>query len=185
MRQVPLLFPFSFAFFFAICGTVFLPQIHLIAFSTFLALLYNKANFVKSLWIASLCGLAIDLLSSEFRFGIHALNYCLTTLLLYRQKRHFVEDRSLALSLFTVIISVASTLLQFFLISIFDRALPLSGKLIITDFMIMPLADAVYAFLWFTCPMKLFVHIKKVGWQAFSSKLLSYFRGLPKSEPRP
>jgi len=176
LRRVPLIFPFSFALFFAICGTVFLPQVHLLAFSPFLALLYNKTSFIKSLWIASLCGLTIDLLSSEFRFGIHALNYCLTTLLLYKQKRHFVEDRSLALSLFTAIVSIASTLLQFFLISIFDRALPLSGKLIITDLVIMPLADAAYAFLWFICPMKLFIHIKKVGWLVFYSKLRDYFR---------
>lgn len=182
MRQVPLVFPFSFAFVFAICGTVFLPQVHLLAFSPFLAILYNKTSVVKSLWLASLCGLILDVLSSEFRLGIHALNYCLTTLLLYRQKRHFVEDKSLALSLFTILISVVSTLMQFFLISIFDRALPLSWKLILTDFIIMPFADAVYAFLLFTYPMKLFISIKKMGWQAFYSKMTHRFRWLPKKE---
>jgi rod shape-determining protein MreD len=182
MRQASLIFSFSLALFFAICGTVFLPRVHLLAFSPFLALLYNNTHFIKALWIASLCGLIIDLLSSEFHFGVHALNYCLTTLLLYKQKKHFVEDRALALSLFTVIISIISTLLQFFLISIFDRALPLSGKLILTDLMIMPMADAAYAFIWFTCPLKLFTHIKKIGWRAFYFKLLSYCRFLPKKE---
>src|ERR1700722_1061302 len=115
MRQVPLVFPFLLALLFAVCGTVFLPRVHLLAFSPFLGLLYNKCSFIKALWISSLCGLVIDLLSSEFRFGIHALNCCLTTLLLYKQKRHFVEDRSLALSLFTVLISIVSTILQLFL----------------------------------------------------------------------
>ncbi len=182
MRQVPLIFSFSLALFFATCGTVFLPRVHLFAFSPFLALLYNNTSFIKSLWMASLCGLIIDLLSSEFRFGVHALNYCLTTLLLYKQKKHFIEDKALALSLFTVIISIVSTPLQFFLISTFGRALPLSGKLILTDLMIMPVADAVYAFLWFTCPLKLYAHIKKIGWKAFYFKLLSYFRFLPKKD---
>jgi rod shape-determining protein MreD len=182
MRQASLIFSFSLALFFAACGTVFLPRVHLLAFSPFLALLYNNTSFIKSLWIASLCGLIIDLLSSEFRFGVHALNYCLTTLLLFKQKKHFVEDKALALSLFTVIVSVVSTLLQFFLISIFDRALPFSGKLIITDLIIMPIADAAYAFIWFTCPMKLFAHIRKIGWKAFYSKFLSYFRFLPKKD---
>jgi rod shape-determining protein MreD len=181
MSPVPLLFTFSLALFFAICGTVFLPHIRLLAFAPFLGLLYNQTSFVKSLWLASLCGLAIDLLCSEFRLGIHALNYCLTTLLLYKQKRHFFEDKPLALSLFTVPISIVSTLLQVFLISIFDHALPLSGKLLVTDLMIMPLADAIYAFLWFTCPMMLFIHIKKVGWSAFCSKLLSHLRFFQKT----
>jgi rod shape-determining protein MreD len=175
MRQVPLIFTFSLALFFALCGTVLLPHVRLLAFSPFLAILYNQTRFVKSLWIGSLCGLAVDLLCSEFRLGIHALNYCLTTLLLYKQKKHFFEDKALALSLFTVIISVVSTLLQFFLISVFDHALPLSGKLLVTDLMIMPLADAIYAFLWFTCPMMLYLHIKKVGWRTFYTKLLGYF----------
>jgi rod shape-determining protein MreD len=177
MRQTPLLFPFSLAFFFAVCGTVFLPRIHLFAFSPFLGILYNKCSFTKALWISSLCGLIIDLLSSEFRFGIHALCCCLTTLLLYKQKRHFVEDKALALSLFTVLISIVSTLLQLFLISIFDQALPFSAKLIVTDFMIMPLADAAYAFVWFTCPIKLYAHIKKVGWRTFYTKTLGHLNG--------
>src|SRR5579871_3135483 len=182
MRQVPLVLPFFLALFFAVSGNVFLPWLHLFAFSPFLALLYYKTNFVKSLWIASLCGLAMDLLSSEFRFGLHSLNYCLITLLLYQQKKHFVEDRSLALILFTFIISIVSTLVQFFLISIFGRALPFSAKLLITDLVIMPLADAVYAFIWFTCPMKLYIHIKKVGWKTFYSKLLGTFRFFPKDD---
>ncbi|MGC2595664.1 MAG: mreD [Rhabdochlamydiaceae bacterium] len=182
MRQVPLIFPFSLALIFAICGTVFLPHLRLFAFAPFLALLYNKTTFTKSLWLASICGLAIDLLCSEFRLGIHALNYCLTTLLLYKQKRHFVEDKQLALCLFTAIISGVSTLLQFFLIALFDHALPLSGKMFITELTIMPLADAVYAFLWFTCPMMLYAHIKKIGWRAYYSKLLNYFRFLYKKE---
>ena len=73
MRQVPLYFPFSLALFFALFGTVFLPHVRLLAFSPFLAPLYNRSSFTASLWIASLCGLAVDLLSSEFRLGIYAL----------------------------------------------------------------------------------------------------------------
>lgn len=180
MKKVPLYFPFSLALLFALFGSALFPQIHLLAFSPFLALLYNRRNFVRALWIASLCGFAIDLLSSEFRLGIHALNYCLTTLLLYKQKRHFFEDKSLALSLFTLLISIVSTVLQLLLISIFDRALPLSGKLLITDLILMPIADAGYAFLWFSCPMKLFAIIQKMGWRAFYTKLLRCVRLAPK-----
>lgn len=176
MRKIPLIFPFLLALAFAICGTAFLPHTRLLPFSPFLAFLYNKTNFIKSLWIASLCGLVIDLLSTEFHFGIHAINYCLTTLLFYHQKRHFFEDKPLALSLFAGLISIVSTLLQFFLVCVFDHALPLSKKLLLTDLIVMPCADAIYAFLWFICPMKLFIHIKKIGWRAFYLKLLHYPR---------
>lgn len=182
MRQVPLYFPFSLALFFALFGSALMPQVHLFAFAPFLALLYNRSSLMASLWIASICGLIVDLLSSEFRLGIHALNYCLATLLLYKQKRHFFEDKPLAVSLFTLLISAISTVLQLVLISIFDRSLPLSAKLLITDLILLPAIDAVYAFLWFSCPMLLFLHIKKIGWRAFSAKLLSYFRAQSKKD---
>lgn len=146
MRQVPLLFPFALSCFFALFGTALFPQAKLIAFSPFLALVFNRSSFKASLWIASLCGLIVDLLSSEFHLGIHALNYCLTALILFHQKKHFFEDKPLALSLFTLLISAVSSLLQLLLISLFDRALPFSGKLIVADLFIMPLFDAVYAF---------------------------------------
>lgn len=175
MNQVPLLFSFSLALFFALWGTALLPHLRLLAFAPFLALLYNKRSFVKSLWIASLCGLIIDLLCSELRLGVHALNYCGTTLLLYKQKRHFFEDKALALSLFTLLISIVSTILQFFLISIFGQGLPLSAKLILADLLVMPVADAVYAYLWFTCPMLLYAYIKKVSWRTLYSKILFFF----------
>lgn len=182
MHQVPLYFPFSLAFFYALFGSVFLPHVHLIAFSPFLALLYNKSRFVSALWIASLCGLIIDLLSSEFRLGIHALNYCLTTLLLYKQKKHFFEDKPLALCLFTLLISITSTLLQVILVSIFDRALPFSSKFLLTDFILMPVADSTYAFVWFSCPMIVFSSIKKTGWPVIYQKLLRYLHLKQKNE---
>lgn len=182
MNQVPLLFSFSLALFFALWGTAVITVVRLLAFAPFLALLYNKTSFVKSLWIASLCGVIVDLLCSELRLGVHALNYCGTTLLLYKQKKHFFEDKALALSLFTLIISIISTALQFFLLSIFGQGLPLSAKLLIADFLIMPLADATYAFLWFTCPMRLYAYIKKVGWRTLYSKIRFFFSKKETSE---
>jgi|HubBroStandDraft_4_1064222.scaffolds.fasta_scaffold306331_2 rod shape-determining protein MreD len=175
MRQVPLFFPFSLALFFSICSTVFLPKTHFLTFSPFLAILYNKTNFIRSLWIASLCGLVIDLLSSELRLGVYALNYCLTTALLYQQKKHFFEDKTLSLSLFTAIISTISTLLHFFFLCIFDQAIPLSAKYIIADLIIMPLADGGYALFGFTLPMKSYAYIKKVGWREVYLKWLRFF----------
>lgn len=176
MKQIPLYFPFALALFFALFGSALFPTLHLMAFSPFLALLYNRCCFFVSLWIASLCGLIVDLLSSEFRLGNHALSYCLSTLMLYRYKKHFFDDKPLALSLFTVLISSIMTIFQLLLIAIFDRALPLSGKLFVTDLLLMPIADALYAFLWFSCPLLLYSHIQKKGWQVFYSSFLQSIR---------
>ncbi len=174
MRQVNLLFPFSLACCFALFATAFIPHIKLLPFAPFLAILYNRKSFQSSLWLASLCGLILDLLSSEFRLGIHALNFGLTSFFLYHQKRHFFEDKPLALSLFTLLISVVTTVAQLLLISIFDRPLPLSFRLLATDLMLMPVADAIYAFLWFSCPMLLYAHIQKIGWRAFYAKVRKF-----------
>ena len=183
MHQVPLLFAFFLALFFSLWGTALLPQVHLLAFSPFLALLFHRTGLVRSLWIASLCGLIVDLLCSELRLGVHALNYCGTTLLLYKQKRHFIEEKALALSLFTLLISIVSTLLQWVLISIFGQSFSLSGKLLLTDILVLPLADAVYGYLWFTCPMLLYAYIKKVGWRSLYAKAIRFFRSAESKKP--
>ncbi len=49
------------------------PEARLFAFSPFLAILYNRIHFQKALWLSFLCGLIIDLLSSEVRLGVYAL----------------------------------------------------------------------------------------------------------------
>lgn len=162
---MPLLFPFFLALFVALFGSAFLPSLHLMAFSPFLALVYQKKRFVYSLWIALGCGLIMDLLTSQTRFGLVAINYLTTTLILQRQKRHFFEDRSLALCLFTFIISAVSTLIQGIFLIIAGETLQLSGKFFFTDLVLMPLFDALYALVWFIGPMKLVHYIQKTGFK--------------------
>ena len=174
--KVPLLLPFSIASFFALFGSALFPEIKLLSFAPFLALLYNRLSLPASLWVAALCGCFIDLLSSEFRLGLHALGYSLGTFLLYHQKRHFFEDKPLAFSLFTLLISSVLTLLELLLISIFDKALPLSTKLLLTDLLLLPAADGCYAFVCFSCPMMLYLHIKKVGLRVFWNRLIKPLR---------
>jgi len=165
MRQIPLYFSFSLAFVAAVFGNVFFPYLHLSFFAPFLALCYHASTLSKSLWLSLLCGLILDLISSEFKFGLYTLTFVLATLLLYAQKRHFFEDKPLALSIFTSIIAAALTLLQFVLIHLFDRGISFSALTFVTDVIFMSLVDGLYAFLWFTCPMRLYIYIKKVGWK--------------------
>ena len=163
MRSDPLHFSFFLAVMASLFGTLFFPHIRILTFSPFLALTYNRTSLVSSMWIAALCGLILDLTSSELRIGTCALNFCITTLFLYRQKKHFFEDKLLALSLFTALISTVSTIVQLFLSSLFGSAFRLTAKLLFTDLIAMPLVDAVYAFLWFSCPILLYAYCKRVG----------------------
>lgn len=160
----------------AMFGTVFFPNIRLFAFAPFLALVYNRRTFVSSLWIATLSGIVIDLLCSQLRFGLYALNYSLTTVLIYRQKKHFFEDKPLALSLFTALVSCTSTLLQLFLTYAFDKGLPFTWKLALTDLIGMPAIDALYAYLWFSCPMQLYEYVQKGGARALWKQMRSYLK---------
>jgi rod shape-determining protein MreD len=165
MKKIPLYFPFLLALFAALFGNVFFPYLHLSFFAPLLALSFYAATLSKSLWISLGCGLILDLISSEFRFGLYSLTFVLATLLLYAQKKHFFEDKPLALSLFSSLIAAFLTVLQFILVHLFDRGIPFSILTVFTDVIFMSAVDGLYAFLWFTCPMRLYIYIKKVGWK--------------------
>ena len=145
MKQVPLLFTFALALIYALFGTALLPGLHLAVFAPFLAITLMRKNFVPSLWIAALTGLLLDLMSTHARFGLYALNFCLTVLLLHQQKKHFFDDRPFALALFTALISSVSTLLQYVLLSLFDKKLTVTFGSAMSDLVGMPLLDGVYA----------------------------------------
>jgi rod shape-determining protein MreD len=151
-----LLVSFFLALVTALFGSALLPNVRLMAFAPFLALLYMRKSFVTSLWIACLSGLLIDLLASQHRFGIYGLGYGLITVLLYSQRKHFFDDKPLGLALFTALISFVSSTLQ---LLAFERSISLTWKLACTDLIGMPLVDAVYAFVWFTCPIKVYQHL--------------------------
>ncbi len=170
MRSVPLLFFFALAMVPALFGSILFPFFPLNPFAPFLAIVFYAAPFSKALWIACGCGLILDLLSSEFRFGVHALTLVAAAALLYHQKRHFFEEKPVAFSIFTALISSVSMLLQLVFIPLFDRGISFSALSFLTDGVALPLLDGLFGFLWFTCPMRLYIYIKKKGWRALLQK---------------
>ncbi|MGE5196438.1 MAG: rod shape-determining protein MreD [Anaerolineae bacterium] len=171
-KQTPLWLPFLLALFATLFGHIFF-QMHLMTFVPFLALTIIRKSLLFSLWIAFLSGLVLDLLGSELRLGFFALNYSLTTLLTYRQKKHFFEDKAFSLVLFSLILSCTSTAIQAILFNIFgakvlDAKVLFSWKFILTELVLMSFLDALYALLWFTLPMRCYVYFKRVGWKAFT-----------------
>jgi rod shape-determining protein MreD len=170
MRSVPLLFFFALALVTALFGSILFPFFPLNSFAPFLAIVFYAAPFSKALWISCGCGLILDLLSSEFHFGLHALTLIATTALLFHQKRHFFEEKPIALSIFTAVISCVATLLQLIFVPLFDRGITFSTLSFLTDAIALSLLDGLYGFLWFTCPMRLYIYIKKKGWKALLQK---------------
>lgn len=162
MRSLSLWISFSLACFCALFGTTFLAEIRLLAFTPFFAILYHRVNFSKALWISFFCGLLLDMLSSQFRFGLFALSHVFVSFLLYKQKKHFFEEKAIALSLYSILISfcLSSFLLLF---SCLSHEITCSWPLLFSDLILMPFLDGLYAFFWFTCPLSLIVYFKKHG----------------------
>lgn len=157
IKKNSLLFPFFLALIAPLIIKTFYPEICLLYFSPFLILSLMHLPFSPALFIALFCGLLVDLLSTT-PFGMTALNYTLISALLYRQKRFF-NDKPHTLSFFTMLFSIASTLLQLLLLFIFHHPLMISPKWVLTDLIVYPLLDGLYAFLWFYFPIYLFTYL--------------------------
>ncbi len=125
---------------------------------------------MSSFWIGSLCGLLIDVLASEARFGVHALSFSVATLFLYHQKKHF-SDKPLALSLCTFQISLIITLVLFLFAYLSHSSPPLYLKWILSDFLVMSFFDSLYALVWFSCPMLLYAYLTRIGIRPLLSKI--------------
>lgn len=124
----------------------------LMFFAPFLVILYYKKPLVTCLWWSLLCGLIVDLLSIQDRLGIHAMNYCIITWFLYRQRRNFFADSASTLPIMTFFFSVFSTLVEVILIDIFGTRMHLTWEWAMTDLLILPLFDAGFAFCYFILP---------------------------------
>ena len=145
---------FLMALFFSL--TSFFPVLH---FSPYLAILFRCSGRIKALWISALCGFILDLLSTS-PFGLHALKMLLVTIFLYRFRIYFI-DKPIGLASYTTLISFVSTLISRLSLIFYDLALPLTFKGLMTDFILMPLTDALYALLFFSYPPIFYQFLRK------------------------
>jgi rod shape-determining protein MreD len=139
-----------------LCFPALFPGWRLMFFAPFLVILYYQKSFITCLWISLACGLLLDLLSSHERIGLNAADYCLTTFILYKQRRHFFADSLSTLPLMTLFFSFISTLLQLCLIYVFQNKVNISWQWAFTDLVAFPVLDATYAFVIFILPFLFF-----------------------------
>lgn len=144
----------TWPFFLVALFFLFAAPFSILPFSPYLAILYRRSSFIKSLWIAALCGMLMDLLTDR-PFGLYALNLTVVTFLFYRLRIYFV-DKSIGLASYTAILSLSATLFSRILFSLYGQTLPLTFKGIATDFLVMPLADSLYGVLCFSLPLSVY-----------------------------
>lgn len=175
-KKPPLIFFLGLAIFFAFFGALFFPATRVTPFSPFFAILYQRTQTLKALWIASLCGLSLDLASSQTHFGAFAFTCCTTTLLLYRKKRHFFEEKPLSLSLFTILISITFSILYLLFLALFESIPPFSLAGLVIDVLGISLFDGIYAFFWFYLPMVVYSWVTTFHWKRWFYSLFLVHR---------
>lgn len=157
-----LLFAFALGTAALILQSVLFSHFTFLAYAPWIALVSLCCPLSKTLWLVAAAGAVIDLLSDD-PMGIHALNYVAVVALLFRFKKHFLYDNPLHLSLYTALVSLVSTLLQLFLLFLFDRRVPFAGKWVFVDLLGMPIVDAIYALIWFSAPLALWTKLRRNG----------------------
>lgn len=94
------------------------------------------------------------------------LAFSVATLLFYGQKKHFYEEKPLALCLFTWMLSLVLTSMLF-LFTFLSEAPPLRWEWVAVDLVAMPCVDALYALIGFSCPMLFYAYVQKGGLRRF------------------
>ena len=161
LKKLPLWIYFILAAFFLFFGTAFFPLFKIWPFAPFLAILFYRVNFSQALWISFFCGLAMDVLSSQFKFGLIALTHTITGLLLYGQKKHFFEEKAIALSLYSVLISGFLSLFLLVFSSLSEKQIAITLPMLFSNLIVMPFLDGIYTFIGFALPTSLYFTIKR------------------------
>lgn len=152
LRNKNLFLAFLITFLLTLFQPALFPFLRLMFFVPFLIILFYQKSYLTCLWISFGCGLILDLLSSKTHFGLFALNYTLTTWILYERRRNFFGDNLSTLPIMTFFFSVITTVIQYGLMYMFENNFHLSFKWIVSDLLVMPLADSTYAFILFILP---------------------------------
>jgi len=140
------------------------PAIRLLGFLPFILFALMRLKLPAALWCSAFAGLTLDLYTFGSPLGFFALNYSLTSLILFRYKKFFSEEKLFPFALYGVAFSFVSTLIHFFLYAIIDVHLKLSFLTLATDLICMPLLDGIYTIVWALLPLLLYKYVKpKLG----------------------
>ena len=160
MKAQPLWLFFFLACILECSSHLFAPPYPCLFFAPFFVCAYQTLSGLRSLALAAIIGLLLDLLSADYPMGFFMGSYMVVTLLLYARQRDFT---SYLMGLFcsTWIFSSLMTGVQWICLWLFYTAPPLTWRGIFTDGILLPLADALYALCLFFFPAVFYRSLKK------------------------
>lgn len=129
------------------------------AFAPYLILLIGKSSRMQTLWAAALTGALIDALSPSTFFGLHTLTYLLTILFIIPFRHFFFVDKLQGMFSYVALFAIIETTLSYVGAGM---PFPISGQALLTEWIMMPLFDGLYAILWFSTPLLLYTHVKRL-----------------------
>lgn len=121
---------------------------------------YYFFSFSACLLFSLGCGLFIDLLSIQMQVGSHSFVFFITTCFLYEQKKRFFSEKITTIPLLTFLFSSLSTFVLFCFSRLLYSSFRISFQSLLTDVFLLPLLDALFAFLFFVFPLR---QIQRVG----------------------
>lgn len=144
------------------------PKMRLMYFTPLIVIAYYQRSLVNCITLSLCCGLMLDLLAADARFGIHAMNYSLTTLMLYPQRKHFFADKISTLPIMVFFFAVISSFIEIALQYVMQKSPNFTWQWIFCDLILMPAFDALYGFIVFTLPLFLFGKKQMLGKDYFT-----------------
>lgn len=137
--------------FLTICALIFqlwvFPSFPFLIFTPLCFLVYQRKGRVIGLWVAALTGLFFDFILFDTLFGLHSLFHTLIFSVIFIIQNSFFRNLPIFSGTFSIIYRL------FFLVLVNDQ-LTLSKT--IEHLVILPLADIIFVFFWFTCPLMLY-----------------------------
>lgn len=152
LKKLQFLLLFLLALTATLLSSAVLPKLHLIYFAPFLAYILVETPLHHILWQMLLCGLCSDLLSST-PFGVQSVCYTLSALALFKVRKFFSYNFA-SISLYTMLIATVFTLFYLIVAAVLGCGPKISLQSLLSDFLLMPIFDGIYAFIWFFCPLK-------------------------------
>lgn len=136
---------------FTACAALFLlslstwPIPNLTFFAPLLVTLFHRRPLISVLWISFACGLILDLFSPQPRLGIYALQYSLTSAVLYQYRHLLFEDRPSSVPIMTAVYSMLAAILGLCIVSILGTGAHFSRHWLMHRIVLQPINDLVFA----------------------------------------
>lgn len=152
---------FLYTAFLVLILPLFFPYQHILYFAPFLVLCFYRYSLIGCLWWSILCGFFVDLFSADTRIGVYALNYSITTYLLYRFKMNLFEEHVRTLPVLTSAYACLSMGIQGIIFFTIGKSITIAHGWFVNDLLVIPLQSAIYSFAAFSVPLLIGTNLKR------------------------